>query len=144
VLTAQAENATPAVQTVINPGNDSLLHAELIYRIIGGLLEVFQVLGPGFIHRIYANACYQELKLCGLEVTPLREFRVFLDALDLGAIKMGHLQVENKVLVFPVATANLATIEIANLKDWMRYLDIPIAILANFYTTRLQPVIVRL
>ena len=144
VLTSQDWNKQIDVKTVVAIDDSSLLHAELIYHIIGGLLEVFQALGPGFIHRIYANACYQELKLRSLEVIPLHEFRVFLDDLDLGAIKLGHLQVENTVLVFPVATANMATIEIDNLKAWMRHLNIPLGIVANFYTIHLQPVILRI
>jgi GxxExxY protein len=116
---------------------------DLVYEIIRGLFEVFQVLGPGFIHRIYANACYHELKLRGLEVKTHREFRVFMDQFDLGNIKFGHLQVDQRVLVFPVALARTEQLQFANLKAWMRYLQIPVGIIANFHTTWLEPVILR-
>ena len=120
-----------------------MLHPEVTHEIIGGVLEVFQTLGPGFIHRIYANACFHELKLRGLEVMPRREFRVFMDDIDLGGIKLGHLQVDNRALVFPVAVSNVEKIRIANLKAWMRHLNIPIGILVNFNTTWLEPIVLR-
>ena len=39
-------------------GWPDLLFPELSYQILGGLFEVHNELGPGFIHRIYARACY--------------------------------------------------------------------------------------
>ena len=63
---------------------------------------------------------------------------------NLGAIKLAHLQVDNRVLVFPVATSDLAQMRISNLKAWMRQLDIPLGIVVNFHTTRLDPLILRL
>ena len=107
-------------------------------------MEVFSNLGPGFIHRIYANACHHELRLRGLDVLPRTEFHVFLDTADLGAIKLAHLQIDNRVFVFPIAISNPAQIRIPNLKAWMRHLDIPIGIVVNFQTTHINPLILRL
>ena len=39
-----------------------LLYPELSYQVIGALFEVHNVLGPGFVRRIYANACLRELQ----------------------------------------------------------------------------------
>lgn len=139
-----------AWQAIIRPSfNDptdrsDLLFPELTAEIIGGALAVFTALGPGFIHRIYANACLHELRLRGLEVLPHREFHVFLGDTDLGAIKLGHLQVDTRVLVFPVALSNPAELHIANLKAWMHHLNVPLGIVFNFKTTRLEPLILRL
>jgi GxxExxY protein len=52
---------------------DDLLSPELTFGVIGGLMQVHSTLGPGFIHRIYANAVYHELQLRGFEVLPLHE-----------------------------------------------------------------------
>lgn len=75
---------------------------------------------------------------------PRREFRVFLDDIDLGGIKLGHLQIDNRALVFPVAVSNVESIRFTNLKAWMRYLNIPIGILVNFRTTWLDPIVLRI
>jgi GxxExxY protein len=143
VLTTKAWHETLSPDSTVLTEREDLLHPEVTHEIIGGVLEVFKTLGPGFIHRIYANACFHELKLRGLEVMPRREFRVFMDDIDLGEIKLGHLQVDNRALVFPVAVSNIEKIKIANLKAWMRHLNIPIGILANFNTTWLEPIVLR-
>ena len=45
------ENAWPA----------DFLTPELTHKVIRGLFEVHSLLGPGFVHRIYANAVHHEL-----------------------------------------------------------------------------------
>ncbi len=144
VLTPQAWQETMVTPSVDHSNRSDLLFPELTADILGGAMEVFKTLGPGFIHRIYANACYHKLRLRGMDVLPRRDFHVFLDAADLGAIKLAHLQVDNRVLVFPVAISDLAQMRIPNLKAWMRHLDIPLGIVVNFHTTRLDPLILRL
>lgn len=119
------------------------LYPELTSEIIGGLFEVFNHLGPGFIYRAYANACFVELKLRGLDVTPRKEFRVFLDDIDLGTTKLAHIQIDDRVLLFPVAISDVTRFEIENIKAWMRYLNIPLGILVNFKATELHPIILR-
>lgn len=143
VFAAPAWAETMSPDSALTQEIDDGPHSDLTHEIIGSALEVFKTLGPGFIHRIYANACYHELKLRGLEVTPHREFRVFLDDIDLGSIKLGHLQIEKRALLFPVAVSSLESLKLANLKAWMRYLDIPIGILVNFKSARLEPVVLR-
>jgi GxxExxY protein len=122
---------------------NSYLTPELTYAIIGGLFEVHSILGPGFIHRIYANACYYELQLRGLEVHPRKAYQVIYRNRPIGEIKFGHLQVDNSVFVFPVAVQDINDVHINNLKDWMRDQGIPIGILVNFYDTSLDPIVLR-
>jgi GxxExxY protein len=132
------------LEAVIHEFPDSYLSPELTYDIIGGLLEVHTALGPGFIHRIYANACYHELGLRGLQVRPRKEYQVIYRNRPIGEIKFGHLQVSDSVFVFPVAVQDINDIRINNLKDWMRVQNIPIGILANFYDTSLHPIVLRI
>lgn len=143
VLSAQAKRVAPDVDLSAVTAREDLLYPELTHEIIGGTLEVFQSLGPGFIHRIYANACFHELADRGLEVMPRYEFDVFLEGDSLGRIKFRHLQVDDRALVFPVAVSDLNRIRITNLKAWMRHLGIPLGILVNFQATRLEPTVLR-
>jgi len=123
---------------------ESYLSPELTYEIIGGLFEVHTSLGPGFIHRIYTNACYYELQLRGLDVRLQRAYQVIYRGRLVGEIKFGHLLVDGSVFVFPVAIQDINGIRINNLKDWMRVQHIPLAILANFYDTSLHPIVLRI
>jgi GxxExxY protein len=143
ILTSPTQFALDETDVPPTP-NDDWLYPALAQEIIGGAFEVFRTLGPGFMHRIYANACYHEFKLRGLEVRPRREFNVFLDGFDLGSIKLGHLQIEDKVLVFPVAVSDLENIKLANLKAWMRHLSIPLGIVVNFNAAQFKPLVLRI
>ena len=120
-----------------------LIAPELTRAAIGGLFEVHTTLGPGFIHRIYANATYHELLLRGLEVLPRREYQVIYHGQSVGEIKYNHLQVDSKLMVFPVAVQDINSLSISNLKDWMGVQGIPLGILANFFPAKLELVVLR-
>ena len=122
---------------------DGYLEPELTWEIIGGLLEVHSTLGPGFIYRIYANACFHELQLRGLDVRAEREFQVIYKGATIGAIKFSHLRVEDKVMIFPVAIRDVNDIRLNNLKDWMHIESVPLGILANYYEESLKPIVLR-
>lgn len=143
ILTEQNKRNSLSNSAIQLRAEEDWLHPELMIELMRGLADVFGILGPGFIHRIYANACYQEMKLRGLEVKAHQEFRVFMDKLDLGAIKFGHLQIDQRALVFPVAVSDLKSIYIMNLKAWMRYLNVSMGILLNFQATRFEPIVLR-
>lgn len=144
VLTKPTWEDTLHPRFVASLATEKLLHPELTHEIIGGTLDVFKELGPGYIRRIYANACYQEMQMRGLPVTPHREFHVLWDDTDLGTIKFKHIQIDNRALLFPVAISDINNIRITNLKAWMRHLNVPIGILVNFQTTWLEPMILRI
>lgn len=123
---------------------EGLLYPELVFDVVGGLIEVFKTLGPGFVHRIYANACYRELHhVRGFQALPRREMQVYYRGRPLAQINFSHIQIEDRLLVFPVAIGDVRNIHLHNLKAWMRQLKIPIGILANFQDTRLNPIILR-
>jgi GxxExxY protein len=116
----------------------AFLTAELSYQVIGGLYTVHSLLGPGFIHRIYANAVHHELSLRGLEPLPRRDYHVYYRGESIGEIKFNHVQVDDRLMVFPVAVQHLDAISITNLKAWIEAQHVPLGILANFYPEQLE------
>ena len=60
-----------------------------------------------------------------------------------GTIGFGHLLVEGKIIVFPVAIRDVEDIHLDDLKAWMRWKNVQLGILANFDDVRLSPVFVR-
>ena len=115
-----------------------LLFPESSYQVIGALFEVHNELGAGFIHRIYANATYRELQAQGLPVTPLKQMSVSYRGQSVGGVKLGHLQIEDKIMIFPLAVREISQIEPENLRRWMESQDVPLGILANFHSERLD------
>jgi GxxExxY protein len=117
---------------------------ELTHTIINALFEVHTILGPGFIHRIYANATYYELSWRNLAVQAHREYQVIYRGRALGEIKFNHLRIENNLLLFPMAVQEINHLSINNLKGWMKIQQIPIAILANFYPEKFEFMVLRI
>lgn len=114
------------------------LYPELCYQIVGGLYEVHATLGAGYVHRIYAKACYHELQLRGLEVKANKRLQVAYKDVIVGDIAFKHIQVENKVMVFPVAISAMQDINRENLKQWLRLSGFQLGIVANFDAVYLQ------
>ena len=112
-------------------------------EVLGAAIEVHRALGPGFIHRIYANACYHEHRLRGVGAEPRREYQVIFQGKSIGALKFNHFVVEDVVMHFPVAIRDVTDVNVNNLKDWMRYQDIRLSVLTNFYDTAIRPVFIR-
>lgn len=139
----ESQNDDQAVQRAVTQVPDDYLSPELTWDIIGALFEVHCTLGPGFIHRIYANACYRELGMRGLEVRAESDMQVIYRGTVVGAIKFGHLLVEGVAMVFPVTVVDVNDIRLNNLKDWMRSESVPLGILANFYAESLEPMVLR-
>lgn len=131
--------AKPNQPVSINPEETwtDLLFPDLSYKVLGGLFEIHNELGPGFIHRIYAAACYREMQARGLKVVPRREITVFYQGESVGQVKLKHLQIGREMMLFPVAIRDHRQIEPENLRRWMAQERISLGILANFCAERL-------
>jgi GxxExxY protein len=112
-------------------------------EVLGTAVEVHRSLGPGFIHRVYANACYHEYRLRGIGAQPRKEYEVIFQGESLGSLKFGHFLVEGSVMHFPVAISDVADVSVHNLKDWMRWQGVSFGILTNFHETAIHPLFIR-
>ena len=119
------------------------LYSDLAYQIVGGLYEVHATLGAGFVHRIYANACYHELKLRGLATKLAKRIQVIYKSKVIGDIAFAHLLVEDKIVIFPVAIGRIQDIHLDNLKQWLVLCEVQLGILANFDPVSLEIVFIR-
>ncbi len=137
VVDAHAERAFS------NHEHPDLVAPEMVYDIVGGLFEVHATLGPGLIHRIYANACYYELKLRDLPARRQKTIQIFYRDISLGELKFGHLCVGNTVIVFPTAIQSIADLKLDALREWLRVQRVPLGILANFNDTELKPIFLK-
>lgn len=138
----QVENR-PAAHQQSDQLPEGLLYPQLTGEVLGTAVEVHRDLGPGFIHRVYANACHHEYRLRGIGAEPRKQFRVMLRGKSIGSLKFAHFRVEDSVMHFPVAIRDVTDLNISNLRDWMRSQGIRLGILTNFYDTAIRPVFIR-
>ncbi len=71
---------------------------ELTQTIIGCCFEVHNILGPGFLEKIYVNALKIKLKQKGLAFEAEKEFILEFENIIIGKFRC-DLLVENKVIV---------------------------------------------
>jgi GxxExxY protein len=116
-----------------------LLYPKITYEIIRGLFEIYHGLGPGFIHRIYANACYCEMQHRGLAATAYREMTIFFKERSVGNMKLNHLLIEGCVMLFPLAIQTIGQIVHEDFQRWLADQGIQLGILTNFHSQSLKP-----
>lgn len=122
---------------------DGLLYPELVKDILGAAIEVHCNLGPGFVHRVYANACHHEFRLREIGAEPRKDYQVIFRGKSIGSLKFAHFRVEDRIMHFPVAIQDVGDIQVNNLKDWMRHQGIRLGVLTNFHDTAIRPVFIR-
>jgi len=134
----KAEKDLGAYPRVPLPSNKKLHRPEVVNEILNVAIEVHRTLGSGFIHRIYAKACYHECLIRGLGVVPQQSFRVIFDGEEVGEIKFNHLRMSDDILFFPIAINRLNDINMGNIKAWLQFCEMKLAVLVNFWGTKIE------
>jgi GxxExxY protein len=106
-------------------------HAEVTERIIAAFYQVYNVLGYGFLEKVYQNAMELELKARGLTVIPQAPLKVFCDGIVVGDYFADFL-VEGCVIVELKAVEQIVTEHHAQLLNYLKATDIDIGLLLNF------------
>ena len=130
-------------QSAADSGSADLVEPQLMRDILGGLFEVHTALGPGFIHRIYANACHHEFRMRGLPAKPQRAIHIYYRDEPIGEFHLAHFRLGDSIAVFPVAIQNTADLGLPNIHHWLTTQQIPLGLVANFYDTELKPLFIK-
>jgi GxxExxY protein len=120
------------------PLRQDVMYPELSLKITRALRQVHRTLGPGLIHRIYANACYYELENAGLSLERRKSMEVFFKDKLVGRIASRHIIAENLVMIFPMAIGSIEQVKYQNIQAYMKRQNIELAIVANFNSVDLQ------
>ncbi len=117
-------------------------HTRLTAAVLDAAIKVHRSLGPGFTHAIYGNACHYELWTDRIPAQPQRRVQVFFQDWPIGQLKLNHLVVANRVMLFPVAVQHVEQINLDILRCWLRRNDMRLGVVVNFLDTRVRPVFV--
>ena len=108
-----------------------LLEKDLTYRIRGGVYEVFNQLGGGFLEKVYEKALAIELSDQGLEVKRQYPIKVSYKGTPVGEY-IADLVVENKIIIELKAQDNLLPIHEAQIINYLKATDMKVGLLINF------------
>lgn len=108
-----------------------MLYEELTSKIIGAFYQVNDLLGFGFLEKVYENSMYIELKRVGLKVEKQKNIKVFYRGYDVGDYYAG-LAVNDSVIVELKAAESLCEEHEAQLINYLRATNIEVGLLFNF------------
>ncbi len=118
-------------------------HKDVTARIIGAFYAVYNVLGYGFLERVYENALAIELRKLGLRVAQQSPIRVYYDGHVVGEY-CADLVVEDTVLVELKAARELVEDFEAQLLNYLKATPYEVGLLLNFGPRMRVPGCVRL
>ena len=110
-----------------------MLHEVITEKVIRAFYNVYNVLGYGFLEKVYENAMAIELNKLGLYVEQQKNIRVYYDAKIIGEY-FADLLVENEVIIELKAAKELCEEHEAQLINYLRSTTIEVGLLLNFGT----------
>jgi GxxExxY protein len=110
---------------------------QLTEIIIGAAFAVSNALGHGFLELVYRNALVEELVAQGLTVEKEKPFSVSYRGRQVG-LYTADVVVEETVIVELKAIDGLAAAHRAQLLNYLKASGLPVGLLLNFGTPKLQ------
>lgn len=110
---------------------DNYKHTELTERIIKSFYKVYNVLGYGFLEKVYENALIIELEKNGMKAIAQSAIDVYYEEEKVG-IYFADIIVENKVIIELKACEEMALAHEAQLTNYLRATKIEVGLLLNF------------
>ena len=106
-------------------------------RVIGCAYRVANGLGVGFLEKVYENALAHELGKAGLHVEQQKAIKVRYDGVTVGEY-VADVVVEGTVILELKVARELDATHEAQCINYVRATDLPICLLLNFGTPKLQ------
>ena len=104
-------------------------------RVIGSVYQVTNVLGSGFLEKVYENSLAVELRQQGLNVSLQRQIDVFYKNILVGDY-VADLLVEECVLVEVKAVSGIEAIHSAQCMNYLKATGLSVCLLVNFGTPK--------
>lgn len=110
---------------------------ELTKRVIGIAYEVSNILGSGFVEKVYENSFFHLLRKNKIDVIQQYPIKVLFDGVIVGEF-YADLLVEEKVLIELKAVSELTDEHLAQALNYLRATGFPTGLLINFGKPKIQ------
>ena len=119
----------------VNVNEDRL--NEISEKIIGAAFEVSNVLGVGFLEKVYENALNVELKLRGIKTFQQAPLNVYYKN-ELVGDYFADILVENEIIIELKTVKEFDDIHIAQCLNYLRITGLKLCLLINFSKPRVE------
>lgn len=114
-----------------NLHESKMIHQDLSNKIIKAFYNVYNILGFGFLEKVYENALKFELQRMGYKVEQQRNIKVYFREKQVGDY-FADLVVEDSIIVELKAAEALCEEHEAQLLNYLRATTIELGLLFNF------------
>ena len=114
-----------------------LEHKDISEAIIGAAFEVYNVLGYGFLEKVYQRSLQVELQIRGRTVEIEHEIRVLYKQVEVGFFK-ADLWVDDCVIVELKVAKSYAPEDEAHLINELKATGVKVGLLINFGRTKVE------
>lgn len=108
-----------------------LIHKELTDQIIRSFYDVYNILGYGFLERVYQNALFLELKSRGLRVEHQKQIQVYYKKINVGEY-YADLIVNDLVVIELKCASTLIEAHEKQLLNYLKSTRLEVGLLLNF------------
>ncbi|MFZ3058956.1 MAG: GxxExxY protein [Candidatus Methanoperedens sp.] len=110
---------------------------ELSEKIIGAAFEVSNVLGAGFLEKVYENALNVELNLRGIKTFQQAPLKVYYKN-ELVGDYIADILVENEIIIELKTVKEFDDIHLAQCLNYLRITGLKLCLLINFSKPRVE------
>jgi len=107
-----------------------IIYEELSFQVMSAVFEVHNVLGPGFLEKVYENALVKEFALRGIKVETQKEINVSYKGGNVGHY-YADILVDGKVIIELKAADKLSRLNEAQLLNYLKATGIKLGYLIN-------------
>ncbi len=112
-------------------GGISILYENITKDVLRASFDVHNLLGYGFLEKVYESALAYELELCGFDVERQKHLTVYYKDIEAGNY-YADLIVEGKVLIELKTCEKLKSEHVAQTLNYLKATRIKVGLLINF------------
>lgn len=111
--------------------DNNYLHSELTEKIIGEAFKVYNILGQGFLEKVYENALIKKLRDAGIKADQQYPIKVIFEDITVGEY-CADIFVEDKVIVELKAVELINPVFEVQLVNYLKATGVEVGLLINF------------
>lgn len=114
-----------------------LVHKDLSYQIVGLAMNVYNVLGSGFLEKVYENAMMVAFRKAGIEAEQQASVKVHFDGEVVGEY-YADILVENQIILELKVVSEISNIHRAQLLNYLKATKLRLGMILNFGKQKLE------
>jgi GxxExxY protein len=109
----------------------------LVETVIGAAYEVSNVLGAGFVEKVYERALLEELKLRNVPITTQAPYSVMYKGKHVG-VYTADLVIADRLLIEVKCVDQFTTVHLAQCINYLKASGLKLALLINFRRSKVE------